>query len=99
MKPETPKTPKTFDEAIAADVAEGYQFIRSRICPDVVFGFKASLRSSKITMKGYKGTRARRPRFCFTYRSREEAYAFAKEFAEGMLENEAHRLRKTQLAG
>lgn len=82
-----PKYP-TLEAAMAADEAEGYQFIRSRIDPETVFGFLEK-RSGKTWMKAYRGTRSTRPKYAGSYRTRAQAYDFARKFAEGQVENAA----------
>lgn len=93
----TPYTPKptypTLEAAMAADEAEGYRFIRSRIDPQTVFGFLEKP-SGKTWLKAYRGTRATRPKCEFSYRSRALAYDFAREFALGQVENEQFRKAK-----
>jgi hypothetical protein len=93
MKRPTPPKYNTLAEALAADEAEGYRFIRSKIDPETLFGFLEKP-SGKTYLKAYRGTRSARPKCAFNYRSRAEAYAFAKEFAEGQVENRLRALTR-----
>jgi hypothetical protein len=82
----TPPKPRSYKEAIEQDRAAGFQIRPSTIAADVVFAFLVKP-SGKTTLKGYRGTRAARPRFEFQYRTLREAKLFAQEFAKGQVEN------------
>jgi hypothetical protein len=86
MKPTTPPKPRTYEEALEQDRAAGFEIIPSTIAAGVVFAFLVKP-SGKTILKGYRGTRAARARFEFSYRTLREAKLFAKDFAEGQVEN------------
>lgn len=88
----TPK-PRTYEEALAADRAAGFEIRPSTIAKGVVFAFLVKP-SGKTILKGYRGTRSARARFELPYRTLRDAKLFAQEFAQGQVENAVWNARK-----
>jgi hypothetical protein len=78
--------------ALEADKRNGYQIIKSKIAPNVVFALSSG---RAISLKGYVGEKAVKPRFYYLFRSLAEAEAYAEKFAKEQAATAARRAQET----